>query len=155
MGRNAAIGLESSNLVMQAFSNSKNLSLAEQNLKAIFEVELVKVKRSLNKFPTSSRLNYHGKRCISCPIFRVTSIMLTKLGFGNFGNSCMLTMSAIITILKNLSILTCGYSGLMLLLWRCRFCSRVLIELIIWLIYYYTQPFAAVDWMVVIQAILL
>lgn len=68
-----AIGLESSNLVMQAFSNSKNLSLAEQNLKAIFEVELVKVEAIAQQISDKFEIKYHGKRCISCPIFRQTS----------------------------------------------------------------------------------
>jgi hypothetical protein len=112
-----AIGLECSDLVMQAFSNSDNLSLAEQNLKAIFEVELVKVEAIAQQISDKFEIKYNGIDASLSPFLdKQASIAYAyeKLGFGKFGNSCTLTISAIITILKNLSILTCGYSGLML-----------------------------------------
>lgn len=113
-----AIGLECSDLLMQAFSHSDNLSLAEQNLKAIFEAELIKLEAIAQQISDKFEVKYHGIDVSLAPsLDKQASIAYAyeKLGFGNFGNSCTLTVSAVITkVLKNLPILICGYSGLML-----------------------------------------
>lgn len=55
-----AIGLECSDLVMQAFSSCNNLSLAEQNLRAIFEAELIKVAAIAQQISDKFEIKYHG-----------------------------------------------------------------------------------------------
>ncbi len=113
-----AIGLECSDLAMQAFSKSNNLQAAEQNLKSIFEAELTKVASIAQQISEKFQIKYKGIDSSLVPsLNRQESIAFAyeKLGFGKFGNQGTLSISALITkVLKSLSIKTCGYSGLML-----------------------------------------
>jgi uncharacterized protein (UPF0210 family) len=113
-----AIGLECSDLAMQAFSKSNNLQAAEQNLKSIFEAELTKVASIAQQISEKFQIKYKGIDSSLAPsLNRQESIAFAyeKLGFGKFGNQGTLSISALITkVLQSLSIKTCGYSGLML-----------------------------------------
>lgn len=113
-----AIGLECSDLAMKAFSISKNLQDAEQNLKSIFEEELAKVATIAEQISENFEIKYNGIDSSLAPsLDRQASIAFAyeELGFAKFGNQGTLSISALITkVLKNLSVKTCGYSGLML-----------------------------------------
>lgn len=112
------IGLQSGDLAMKAFSKSKNLVEAEQNLKLIFEEETAKVAEIANQISKDCGVKYNGIDVTLNPgLEESESIALAyeKLGIGKFGNQGTLTISAIITrVLKGLSVKLCGYSGLML-----------------------------------------
>jgi len=113
-----AIGLECSDLVTKAFTNSNSLQTAEEKLKLAFEEELTKVEAIAKQISDKFGIKYSGIDSSLAPsLDRETSIAFAyeKLGFGKFGHQGTLTISAIITrVLKSLSIKTCGYSGLML-----------------------------------------
>ncbi len=108
------IGLECGDLAMKAFSKSESLEEAEENLRAVFEEELQKVE----EIAEGLSLNYGGIDASLNPGLEdheSIAFAYEKLGIGKFGNQGTLTISSIITrVLKNLSVKTCGYSGLML-----------------------------------------
>lgn len=113
-----AIGLECSDLVYKAFKKSGNLAEAEQNLKKIFDMELQKIEHLAKEMSTKHKPTYFGIDTSVAPSLdpdESIAFAYEKLGFGNFGNHGTLTISSIITkVLKDLSVKTCGYSGLML-----------------------------------------
>ena len=113
-----AIGLECSDLVMKAFSKSNGLFEAEGNLKATFEEELKPVEKMAQQLSKESKIKYSGIDTSVAPsLDKSESIAFAyeKLDIGKFGFSGTLAISALITgVLKNLSVKTCGYSGLML-----------------------------------------
>jgi len=103
---------------MKAFSKSNNLIEAEKNLKIIFEKELKKIEKLAKKIEKKFKINYKGiDSSLNPSLNKKESIAFAyeKLGLGKFGNPGTLAISSIITrVLKNLSVKTCGYSGLML-----------------------------------------
>ena len=113
-----AIGLECSDLAMKAFSESRGLIEAEQNLKSIFEKELSKVECLAWQIPKEFGIEYRGIDSSLAPSLDADesiAFAYEKLGFGKFGAQGTLAISGLITgVLKNLSVKTCGYSGLML-----------------------------------------
>ncbi|MFH1564895.1 MAG: DUF711 family protein [bacterium] len=113
-----AIGLECGDLAMRAFSRSDNLHEAEKNLKEIFESELKKIADLAQQISDEFNIEYAGiDSSLATSLNPDESIAFAyeKLGFGKFGNQGTLAISSIITtVLKNLSVKTCGYSGLML-----------------------------------------
>jgi uncharacterized protein (UPF0210 family) len=113
-----SIGLECSDMLMQAFSESVDLRDAEENLRSIVESELEKVQNIAQQISLELRIRFKGIDASLAPsLERDESIAFAyeKLGIDKFGQPGTLAISAIITrILKNLSIKTCGYSGLML-----------------------------------------
>lgn len=117
-GTSFAIGLECSDLVMKAFSKSNGLFEAERNLKATFEEELKPVEKMAQQLSKESKIKYGGIDTSVAPsLDKNESIAFAyeKLGHGKFGQPGTLAISAMITrVLKNLSLKTCGYSGLML-----------------------------------------
>ncbi len=112
------IGLECGDLAMRAFSKSHNLIEAEQNLKQIFEKETNGVADLAQQISKDFSIKYNGIDVSLNPGLKKhesIAFAFEKLGFGKFGNQGTLTISALITsVLKNLSVKLCGYSGLML-----------------------------------------
>ncbi|HEX7401317.1 MAG TPA: DUF711 family protein [candidate division Zixibacteria bacterium] len=113
-----SFGVECSDLAMKAFSRSKNLMEAEQNLGLIFEEELKKIQEIAERISENHRIKFAGIDTSLAPsLDKNESIAFAyeKLGMGKFGHPGTLTISAMITrVLKNLSVKKCGYSGLML-----------------------------------------
>jgi uncharacterized protein (UPF0210 family) len=113
-----SIGLECSDLLVKAFSVSENLFEAEQNFKAIVEEELKKIEDIAQQISIEFQTRFRGIDASLAPsLEKEESIALAyeKFLFGKFGAPGTLTISAVITrVLKNLSVKTCGYSGLML-----------------------------------------
>lgn len=113
-----SIGLESSDLAMKAFSKSSNLFEAERNLKSVVEAELNKVQDIAQQISLEFQVRFKGIDASPAPsLDKDASIAFAyeKLGVGKFGGPGTLAISAMITrVLKNLTVKTCGYSGLML-----------------------------------------
>ncbi len=113
-----AIGLECGDLAYKAFEKSNNLQEAEQNLKNIFDSELEKIEKLAIQISNKFNVKYTGIDSSLAPSLspeESIAFAYEKLGFGKFGHFGTLTISAIITkVLKNLSVKTCGYCGLML-----------------------------------------
>jgi len=113
-----AIGLECSDLVRQAFAKAKSLSQAEKYLTEVFTRELTQVEKIAVEISQQWAIVYRGIDASVAPsLDRQDSIAYAyeTLDYGKFGHQGTLTISAIITsALKNLSVKTCGYSGLML-----------------------------------------
>ncbi|WP_199245405.1 DUF711 family protein [[Phormidium] sp. ETS-05] len=117
-----AIGLECSDLVSQAFAATHNLETAGDKLKILFEEELRKVEtiatEIATEIATTLNITYGGIDASVAPSLNPTESLAfayENLGLGKFGHPGTLTISALITgVLKNLSVKTCGYSGLML-----------------------------------------
>ena len=112
------IGLECGDLAMKAFSQSNNLTEAEQNLKQVFEEETKKVADVSQQIAKDFGIKYNGIDVSLNPGLKEhesIAFAYEKLGFGKFGSQGTLAISALVTrVLKNLSVKQCGYSGLML-----------------------------------------
>lgn len=113
-----SIGLECSDLTMKAFSGCKNLLEAEQNLKSIVEEELKKVEDVAQQISIEFKVRFRGIDASVAPSVKEDesiAFAYEKLLPGRFGDPGTLAISSVITrVLKNLSVKTCGYSGLML-----------------------------------------
>lgn len=113
-----SIGLESGDLMMRAFSESKNLYEAEHNLKSLVEEELKKIQEVAQQVSVEHHVRFRGIDASLAPsLMEEESIAFAyeKLLSGKFGDPGTLAISAVVTgVLKNLSVKTCGYSGLML-----------------------------------------
>ena len=113
-----SVGLECSDLAMRAFSGSRNLLEAEQNLRSIVEEELRRVQDIAQQASVEYNIRFRGiDASLASSLDEDESLAFAyeKLGIGKFGQPGTLAISAIITgVLKSLSVKTCGYSGLML-----------------------------------------
>lgn len=113
-----ALGLECSDLVMQAFTNANSLLVAEQKLKSIFTEELTKLEVIAQQIAEKFTIKYRGIDTSLAPSLDSShsiAFAYEKLSFGKFGQPGTLAISVMITrVLKSLPIKTCGYSGLML-----------------------------------------
>ncbi len=113
-----SIGLECSDLAMKAFSQSKNLEEAEENLGLIFEEESKKIQGIAERFSENHQIKFAGIDVSLAPSLDMNesiAFAYEKLGWGKFGQPGTLAISALIThVLKKLFIKKCGYSGLML-----------------------------------------
>ncbi|MGQ4645976.1 DUF711 family protein [Lyngbya aestuarii] len=113
-----ALGLECSDLVMQAFSQSSNLTEAENNLKSIFVEEVSKLDELCQRVAEKFAIEYRGIDSSLAPSLDKTesiAFAYESLGLGKFGQPGTLAISAIITrVLQSLPVKLCGYSGLML-----------------------------------------
>ncbi len=113
-----SIGLESGDLLMRAFSESGNLVEAGETFRSIVEGELKKIEDIAQQISIECQMRFRGIDASLAPsLEKDESIALAyeKLLSGRFGDPGTLTISAVITsVLKNLSVKTCGYSGLML-----------------------------------------
>jgi len=113
-----AIGLECGDLVMEAFSSAKSLDGARFNLYEIFMAELIKLEKLCVELESKTLMEFGGIDASVAPSLSADesiAFAYEKLGFGKFGASGTLAISAVITkIVKSLPIKLCGYSGLML-----------------------------------------
>ncbi|NES81679.1 MAG: DUF711 family protein [Moorea sp. SIO2B7] len=113
-----AIGLEFPDLVMKAFSNSSNLTEAENNLHTILNTELNKIEFLAQKIAQKFKVKYGGIDSSLAPSLDSNNSIAyayESLGLGKFGHQGTLAISTLITrVLKNLSVKLSGYSGLML-----------------------------------------
>ena len=113
-----SIGLECSDLLMKAFSKSKDLPEAEGNLRTIVEAELGKVQNLAQQISSELKTRFRGIDASLAPSLEKDESIASayeKLMPGKFGDPGTLAISSLITrVLKNLSVKTCGYSGLML-----------------------------------------
>ncbi len=113
-----SIGLECSDLLVRAFSKSGNLFEAEQELKSTVEQELKKIQDVAQRVSIEFTVRFKGIDASLAPsLQKEESIAFAyeKMLPGKFGDPGTLAISSVITgVLKNLSVKTCGYSGLML-----------------------------------------
>lgn len=113
-----SIGLESGDLAMRAFSESKSLLAGEQRLKSMVEEELTRVQEIAQKVSIEFKIRFGGIDASLAPSLDETESLAfayEKLGIGRFGDTGTLAVSAMITrVLKHLPLKTCGYCGLML-----------------------------------------
>jgi uncharacterized protein (UPF0210 family) len=113
-----AIGTQNSDLVYKAFSKSKNLKKASQNLNNILTDEYKKIEKIAEQTSKKENVRYGGiDVSISTSVEPNESIAYAfeKLGLGKFGEVGTITIARIITdILSKIDVKKCGYSGLML-----------------------------------------
>lgn len=113
-----SIGLECSDLVYNAFENSRNLIEAEQNLQSILDLELKKVENIANEVENDSGIHFNGIDVSPAPSLEKNesiAFAFEKLNLGKFGSLGTLAIAGMITkVLQSLDVKKCGYSGLML-----------------------------------------
>jgi len=115
-GRAFSIGLESPNLLTEAFSGNHGLAESRLRLEASMEAALGAVAGRSQEIARDSGWSYLGIDASPAPgldasIGQAIEAMTKK----PFGSASTLTACASITeVLKGLSVKTCGYSGLML-----------------------------------------
>ncbi len=113
-----AIGLECSDFLMRAFSEADCFEEAAEKLKQVVESELSAIEKIAKEISKEFDVKYAGiDASIASSLAANESVAFAfeKLGFGKFGCQGTLAISAMITqVLKNLTVKTCGYSGLML-----------------------------------------
>jgi uncharacterized protein (UPF0210 family) len=115
-GDSFSIGLESPNLLRSAFEGSADFSDAKTRLKSDMEAALVPVERLGNKLASAFQWEYLGIDTSPAPGLdaSIGQAIETLTGVP-FGSASTLSACAAITdVIKNLSVKTCGYSGLML-----------------------------------------
>jgi len=110
------LGLETPNLLKEAFEQSDSIESAKSNLKKILERELKPVEKLATEIATAEKLLYSGIDTSPAPS-KDASIggaieALIKTPFGN--PSTLMACAAITDVLKSVDIKRCGYSGLML-----------------------------------------
>jgi len=111
-----SIGLESPNVLTEAFEGRQDFNDAKQRLKASMEAALGPVAALASELAQGAGWSYLGIDTSPAPgldasIGRAIETM-TKAPFGS--PSTLAACAAITDVLKGLSIKTCGYSGLML-----------------------------------------
>lgn len=113
-----AIGLECSDLIMQAFSKATNFVQAERNMKEKFEEKFGRIEKIAGIISSQLNIEFRGIDTSLAPsLEREESIAFAyeKLGIEKFGYPGTLAISSIVTrVLKSLSVKKCGYCGLML-----------------------------------------
>jgi len=115
-GKNSfALGLESANLVTEAFKNSNPIN-ARQNLKILFEKNLDPVQDLAEGLAKSFKWKYDGIDVSPAPGLDASiGQAIEEFSKQPFGSPSTLSACALITdVLKSLKIKKCGYSGLML-----------------------------------------
>ncbi|WP_341528704.1 DUF711 family protein [Nostoc sp. UHCC 0302] len=113
-----AIGLELGDLVMQAFTQARNIQTTEKILQLLLEVELNKIAVIAEKISEKFAIEYRGIDTSLAPsLDKENSIAFAYeiLMNGKFGHQGTLAISGMLTrVLKRVSVKICGYSGLML-----------------------------------------
>jgi len=113
--RSFAIGIESPNILTDVFSTS-NWANAKENLKRTLEAKFKPIEAIAERISKSNKWIYNGIDMSPAPGLDASigeSIeTLTKQPFG--GPSTLRACALITDVLKNVSLKTCGYSGLML-----------------------------------------
>ena len=110
-----AIGLESPNLIAEAFADS-DWNTARATLKALMEERFRPVEALADRISRMTRWPFNGIDTSPAPgLEESIGKAIETLTGQPFGNPSTLSACAIITdVIKNLDLKTCGYSGLML-----------------------------------------
>jgi uncharacterized protein len=110
-----AIGLETPNLLTEAFKNS-NPTTAKQTLKTVLEQHLKPVENLAEKISTTAKWKYDGIDVSPAPGLDASiGEAIETYTKQPFGSPSTLGACALITdVLKSIHIKKCGYSGLML-----------------------------------------
>jgi uncharacterized protein len=111
-----AVGLETPRLVQQAFGDAGDATSACQRLRVLLDTELKPVEKIARALASSAKRHYLGIDTSPAP-GRDSSIGLAIESFTGcpFGAASTLQACAAVTAaIKSVSVLTCGYSGLML-----------------------------------------
>lgn len=113
-----SIGLENSDLVYKAFSESRNIKTAGIHLNNILIKEYMKIESLSKIISQKEKIRYGGIDTSISPSVNPNESLayaFEKLEIDRFGNPGTLTIAKIITeTIKNLRIKKCGYCGLML-----------------------------------------
>ena len=111
-----AVGLESANLVTEAFTQNSDPATARQNLKLTLEKNLTPIQEVAENIAKTFHWQYDGIDASPAPGLDASiGQAIETYSKQPFGSSATLSACALITdVLKNLAIKKCGYSGLML-----------------------------------------
>ncbi len=113
-----SIGMENSSLLHKAFKNGMGLDDTRASLKPVLEEETSRIEGIATEIAASMGIGFSGiDASITPSLSREESIAFAfeRLGLGKFGKSGTLSIAGMVTsVLKGLSIKTCGYTGLML-----------------------------------------
>ncbi len=113
-----SIGLECSDLLWEAFSQSEGLIDMPQKLKATLESKFRRIEDVAKNVETIGEIHFKGIDVSPAPsLLESESIAfaIEKMGTGLFGAPGTLFICSMITdVLKSLDVKRCGYSGLML-----------------------------------------
>jgi uncharacterized protein len=111
-----AVGLESANLVRQAFTGITEPAKATEELRALLNAEFAPVDRLALELAQQGQRRYLGIDSSPAP-GRDSSIgeaLETLTGSAVGGASTLQACAAVTAAIKSLTVMTCGYSGLML-----------------------------------------
>jgi len=111
-----AVGLESANLITEAFKQNNNPTSARQTLKLLLEKNLIPIQDIAENISKTLNWQYDGIDASPAPGLDASiGQAIETYSKQPFGNSATLSACALITdVLKTLDIKKCGYSGLML-----------------------------------------
>jgi uncharacterized protein (UPF0210 family) len=111
-----AVGLESANLITEAFKHDNNPSTARGNLKLSLESNLIPIQDIAENVSKTLNWQYDGIDASPAPGLDASiGQAIETYSKQPFGSSATLSACALITdVLKTLDIKKCGYSGLML-----------------------------------------
>jgi uncharacterized protein (UPF0210 family) len=111
-----AIGLESANLITEAFKQNNNPTNARQTLKLLLEKNLIPIQDMAENISKTLNWQYDGIDASPAPGLDASiGQAIETYSKQPFGSSATLSTCALITdVLKSLDIKKCGYSGLML-----------------------------------------
>ena len=111
-----AVGLESANLITEAFKQNNNPTNARQTLKLLLEKNLIPIQDIAENISTTLNWQYDGIDASPAPGLDASiGQAIETYSKQPFGSSATLSACALITdVLKTLDIKKCGYSGLML-----------------------------------------
>ncbi len=111
-----AVGLESANLITEAFKQDNNPATARKNLKSFLEKNLLPIQDIAESISKNTNWPYDGIDASPAPGLDASiGEAIETYSKQPFGSSATLSACALITdVLKTLDIKKCGYSGLML-----------------------------------------
>ncbi len=111
-----AVGLESANLITEAFIQDNNPATARLTLKLLLEKNLIPVQEIAEQISKTLKWQYDGIDASPAPGLDASiGQAIETYSRQPFGSSATLSACALITdVLKTLDIKKCGYSGLML-----------------------------------------
>ncbi len=111
-----AVGLESANLITEAFKQNNNPATARQTLKLLLEKNLLPIQDIAENISKTLNWQYDGIDASPAPGLDASiGEAIETYSKQPFGSSATLSACALITdVLKTLDIKKCGYSGLML-----------------------------------------
>ena len=115
-GHQFAIGLESANVLQDAFSSGEDFSAARSSLAQKMAAALAPIEKIASTLAAQTRWNYDGMDVSPAPGGEISiGAAIEKLTGVPFGSSGTLSAAALITsVLRQLPVKHAGYSGLMM-----------------------------------------